>query len=480
MSLRARILGGIGVIVIVLAIVTAAITTTTRRNLLRQVDRQLASAVTPVKGIGDEFRPSRFPPPPKTTNSGDGTPNSGLTRPDQLSSLYVGTLVDEKMETLVSPKLLGQDPPVPMISVKQVESGAATGEPFIATSTDSGPRFRMLAYRDDRSGSIVVLGTPIDSVDKAIADLVLVEAIGTGVILAALALLAWWVIHLGVRPIKAMTTVASSIAQGDLSHRVPDAAAGTEAGELGNALNQMLGQIEATLEERARIEERLRRFVADASHELRTPIATIRGYAELYRTGGLKQPGVLDDAMTRTESEAIRMGTLVQDLLQLASLDEGRPMAFDTVDLAPLITDAATDARMLAPARTISVSAPQVLEVIGDELRLRQVLANIVANALVHTPEGTPVELLADCADDKVTLRIVDHGEGMEAEAAERAFERFYRADPARVRNRGGTGLGLSIVAAIVAAHKGSVSLESTPGGGTTVKVVLPSPEIHS
>jgi two-component system OmpR family sensor kinase len=275
-----------------------------------------------------------------------------------------------------------------------------------------------------------------------------------------------------------MTGTATAIAAGDLSARVPDERAGTEAGELGVALNRMLGSIEAAFDERERSQDRLRRFVADASHELRTPVTTIRGYAELYRAGALEDRDELGEAMRRTEQEAIRMGSLVEDLLQLARLDQGRPLERAPVDLGVLVDDAARDARAVSPGRAVAVVRPdgRPLVVLGDEARLRQVVANLVGNALVHTPEEASIELRAGPADGGgAWLEVADRGPGMPPEVADRAFERFYRADPSRSRHKGGSGLGLSIVEATVAAHGGRVSLTSEVGAGTTVRIELPS-----
>ena len=222
-------------------------------------------------------------------------------------------------------------------------------------------------------------------------------------------------------------------------------------------------------------EARLRRFVADASHELRTPVTTIRGYAELYRHGGLGDPAALDDAMRRTEQEAARIGRLVEDMLALARLDEQRPLEVRPVDLSALARDAAADARATSPGRPIAVDvATTPIIVDGDEDRLRQVIANVVGNALVHTAADVPVTIRVDRDDTTATLSVDDRGQGMSADVAERVTERFFRADPSRSRHRGGTGLGLSIVDATVSAHGGSVEIDSEPGEGTTVRLTIP------
>ena len=215
--------------------------------------------------------------------------------------------------------------------------------------------------------------------------------------------------------------------------------------------------------------------MADASHELRTPVTTIRGYAELYRHGGLTDRAALDDAMRRTEQEAARIGRLVEDMLSLAKLDEHRPLTVRPVDLTALARDAASDARAAAPDRPITVDAgPTPIVIDGDEDRLRQVIANVVGNALVHTDPDVPVTIRVERDGVTATFSVDDRGQGMTAEVANRVTERFFRADPSRSRHRGGTGLGLSIVDATVSAHGGAVAIDSEPGRGTTVRLTMP------
>jgi two-component system, OmpR family, sensor kinase len=461
MSLRARVLIGTALVAVVLAVAATVITRSTHSHLLDQVDAQLASASSPGRalGFGGPGGP-RHPPP---------------GAPQRLSTLYAGVVTGAgEIETVFEPNLYEDRAPLPSIDVERARRAARTGDPFTVGSDQDGLRYRVRAGIEPRSRQLYVLALPLDDVDNAIDRLVTVEVAATALILAVLALVAWWVVHLGVRPIKQMTHTASAIAAGELSHRVPEVAPSTEAGQLGIALNRMLGRIEDAFDERARSQERLRQFVADASHELRTPVTTIRGYAELYRAGGLVGDGDLDEAMRRTEQEAVRMGNLVDDMLQLARLDQGRPLVREPVDIAALARDATRDASAVDPDRAVTSYANGPLVVVGDSDRLRQVVANLVANALVHTDAGTPIEVRATRAGDSAVLEVVDHGAGMPPEVAARAFERFYRADPARTRHRGGSGLGLAIVRATVDAHGGDVTLESQPGLGTTVRVSLP------
>src|SRR6266536_2141590 len=306
-------------------------------------------------------------------------------------------------------------------------------------------------------------------------------------------------VRASLRPLVEIERTAGAIARGELSRRVPDLDPRTEVGRLARAVNSMLAQIEAAFRARAgseaaarrseevalRSEARMRRFVTDASHELRTPLTTIRGFAELYRQGASREPAELDRLMRRIEDQAARMGLLVEDLLLLARLDQQRPLDRRPVDLLALAADAVHDARAIAPERSIELlvgggddALPDPPVVLGDEARLRQVLADLVGNTLAHTPAGSPVEVRARTQQvlgaPRAVLEVVDHGPGLTPEQAEHVFERFYRADPARSHTDGGTGLGLAIVAALVAAHEGAVEVDSAPGRGATFRVLLP------
>jgi two-component system OmpR family sensor kinase len=282
-------------------------------------------------------------------------------------------------------------------------------------------------------------------------------------------------VKVGLRPLETMGETAGAIAAGDLSRRVEPADDDTEIGKLGTSLNAMLTQIEAAFDERRASEERLRRFVGDASHELRTPITSIRGYAELFRRGAATRPDDLARSMARIEAEAERMGVLVDDLLLLARLDQGRPLEREQVDLGPIVADAVDAARVIDPERVLDADLEGSAIVTGDAGRLRQVVDNLLENARVHTPPGTPTHLALGSDDGVVVLTIADEGPGMDAEVAAKAFERFYRGDPARARATGGAGLGLAIVAAIVESHGGSVRVLDA-AAGTTVELRFPRP----
>jgi two-component system OmpR family sensor kinase len=327
------------------------------------------------------------------------------------------------------------------------------------------------------------------------SQLLLIDLSVSTLVLVLIGLAAATVVRLGLRPLTRMEATAEQIAGGDLSRRVESTDPHTEAGRLGIALNTMLGQIEAALAARTASEQRLRQFLADASHELRTPLTSIQGFAELYRRGGTRPGPGLDEAMGRIESEVGRMALLVGDLMLLARMDEERPLDRHPVDLLEVAADAVRDAHARVPQRPVRLDPPERPPVVeGDEPRLRQVVTNLVANALQHTPAGTPITIRVGTGpvpdggaavaavghplaqgEPVAVLEVVDAGPGMNSGQAARVFERLYRADPSRTRAAGGAGLGLAIVAAIVSAHRGRVELRTAPGAGAAFRVILPA-----
>jgi two-component system OmpR family sensor kinase len=357
------------------------------------------------------------------------------------------------------------------------------------------------------TGTLVV-GTDLGNIDATVRRIAYFDMIVGGVIVLVLAMVGVAAVRANLRPLDEIEETAEAIADGHLDRRVPERDPRTEIGRLGRSLNSMLSQIETAFHAREeseaaahRSEERMRRFIADAGHELRTPLTAIRGFAEYYRqrggmetrwdrdeapaTGDGLTPSDLDRLMQRVEKEAARMGLLVEDLLLLARLDQQRPLARQPVDLLSLAGDAVHDTRLLAPARTVdlSVQPGAAFLVIGDEPRLRQVIGNLMSNALTHTPDGTPIEVSIGSgtldprlpsSSPAVTLDVTDHGPGMTPEQAHRVFERFYRTDQARTRATGGSGLGLAIVNALVSAHGGVASVRTAPGQGATFRIALP------
>jgi two-component system OmpR family sensor kinase len=396
---------------------------------------------------------------------------------------------------------------VPSVPSSQSWAMANSGRLVTLGSQSGHDTWRVIAtpVRVTTNGSTVqpatlVLAWNLGNIDAEIQWLISVDLIVSGAILVILALVTIAVVRANLRPLNDIELTAGQIAAGHLNHRVPERDERTEIGSLGRSLNAMLSQIETAFhaqeesEEAAhRSEERMRRFIADASHELRTPLTTLRGFAEFYRQrGGVNPHGLtaeeLDRIMLRLESEASRMGLLVEDLLQLARLDQQRPLDMHPVDLLTLAADAVQDARMVAPDRTIDLTvAPGAAFLVeGDEPRLRQVIGNLVANARTHTPPEASIKVsiasgTLSSGDPAVVLDVIDDGPGMTAEQAQHIFERFYRADAARNRSSGGTGLGLAIVAGLVAAHGGEVSVTTAPGQGADFRVKLPlSPDVLS
>ena len=345
----------------------------------------------------------------------------------------------------------------------------------VPASDGSSPDFRAVALHGPGSSGTIVVAVPLRDLTQTLDRLRTIELIVTAAILVALACLAWLVIKAGLRPLERMGETADAIAAGDLSRRVEPANRRTEVGRLGLALNGMLGQIEGAFAERQASEDRLRRFLADASHELRTPLSSIRGYAEIFRTGAAREPRELARAMQRIEDEAERMGGLVDDLLALARLDEQAESVREPVDLAALAGEVCDDVRATAPDRTIALQADLPIEVLGDRNQLRQVLANLLRNAIVHTPAGTPIEVAITARDDLASLAVRDHGRGLEPGAETQVFKRFWRRGDSRHRDGPGAGLGLAIVAAIAKAHGGAVKAANASGGGAEFTVTLPA-----
>jgi two-component system OmpR family sensor kinase len=481
-SLRARLVAMLLAIAAVGLIVLATITYATQRSFLEQrVDDQaragqgavlpaLEAAGVAVPHDGDDDGGHRPPRRGIGDGDGDGGPDRGLPpgtyaqlRGPGGQSLGQVLLGYDDTENPSPPRLPASIPDDRLITVPAVG--------------DAGLRYRVSArpLRDGTGQTVVAV--PLSEVDRTLHRLLLVEALVIAGVLGAIAALAWWLVGLGLRPLERMGETAGAIAAGDLSRRVEPADDRTEVGRLGRALNAMLVQIERAFAERRASEDRLRRFLADASHELRTPLASIRGYAELFRMGAVADRAEAERAMGRIEDESARMGVLVEGLMTLARLDEVPAADHRPVDLAELAADAAADARAMAPDRPVTVEVGEDPAVVsGDPDQLRQVLANLVRNALVHTPPCTPVELRVNGSQGgRVEVEVRDHGPGLPTDDPAALFERFWRAEPGRRRGPAGAGLGLAIVAGIVHAHGGEVEAADAPGGGARFVVRLPA-----
>ena len=474
MSLRTRLLLALlGLVAAGLLVAGLATYSSLRSFLLERVDQQLREARSPVA-----FQ--------LTSNSIPGLPDQG-GGPGQ-PNLPPGTYGElRSSEGVVLNKISfaygTQTQPTPQLPspLPGATAPVAGGTLFdTGAAGTSKAQFRVLVQDVPTAQRVLVVAVPLTETTQTLDSLVRIEILVFGLVLAGLAVAAWLLIKRDLRPLEAMADTAGDIAAGDLTQRVAPAEPRTEVGRLGMSLNAMLDQIEVAFAERTASEEKLRRFLADASHELRTPLTSIRGYAEVFGRGAKDDPEDLATVMRRIEEESKRMGVMVDELLLLARLGEGRRPEREPVELVRLVTDAVGDARAADTEHVISLDAPESLVVTGDDLQLRQVIANLLGNARKHTPAGTHVRVAlshedghADSAGAAV-LAVADDGPGLEPDVAGKVFEPFYRADKSRARQSGGAGLGLAIVAGIVRAQGGEVALSPTPGGGTTVRVAFP------
>jgi two-component system OmpR family sensor kinase len=471
-SLRARLVVGAVVLAAIALTVTGTVGIALLRGyLVQQLDRQLDVGVKVT---------NRAAPPAANSAKPDATPP--LLTPFVLADLSPSGAVTN--ETGSSLGAADSGPDLSGLTSSKVRS--ESGKAFTVSGLDggSGYRVRVVEKSDGTGASVVAIS--MHSVDATVGRMEAVTWLVALGVLALLVLLATVTVRLGLRPLVSVEQAAEEIAAGDLGRRVPAGRPGTEIGRLSNAFNGMLGQIESAFEAKESSELTLRRFVADASHELRTPLTTVRGYAELARKGALGDEAAQLRAMERIEDETVRMARLVDDLVLLAYLDQERPLQVETVDLAALAIDAVEDAKVRDTGRPIEYAGPsEPVLVAADPDRIRQVLVNLLNNALTHTPAGTPVRVLLRAEGGTVQLEVADSGPGLEPAQVTRLFERFYRVDPFQSRSRGGSGLGLAIVDAIVRASMGRVSCTSTPGVGTSFLVTLPlldtgAPRIHS
>ncbi len=468
----------LGLVTVALVVIGVAGSTLLQRYLLTRVDNQLRASTTSLAGQVLTQRRITL---------------DGLAQASPVGSYYVA-LADssgEMAEGSGSYPRPGEAAPSPprIGAITDSYVAAHNRDPFTAGSLQGGRQWRvyLLALQGTPvlpGGATIIVAFPLDDVNSTVNRLIAIDGIASAIVLASLGVVGYFMIRQSLRRLVEVERTAEAIAAGDLARRVQVADDHTEVGRLGTSLNTMLGQIEDAFHARERSEmnaraseERMRRFVADAGHELRTPLTSVRGFAELYRMGAVPDEAELARVMKRIEDEAARMGLLVEDLLLLARLDQQRPLERRPVDLLTIATDAVADLHALHPERELRLipdprGEPPI--VIGDEGRLRQVIGNLLANAYTHTPPDTQVRLSVAVTGPFAVLSVADNGPGMRPEDTARVFERFFRADPSRVRSSGGSGLGLSIVAALVAAHGGSVDVNSELGIGTTFTVRLP------
>jgi two-component system, OmpR family, sensor kinase len=473
----------IKLVVAVLALVACALAamglatvTALREHLIGRTDDQLGGIADQARRQIAAGRTKLFVNLPQGSEDGVRVPDPYL-----LESLAAdGSLVDSRPAPppADAPDLAGADLFAP--------------GPFTVASLNGPGRWRIVVVSAPQGQHVIVAARMAD-VDSTVDRLVWLAVLVGLAILAAVAIVGVWLVRASLRPLTEIELATAVVAAGDLSQRVPHQDARTEVGRLGQSFNVMIERIESAFagqvasetaarssEARAlRSEERMRQFIADASHELRTPLTAIRGFAELYRLGAVQDPHAVAGLVKRIENDARWMGLLVEDLLLLARLDQQQPLAAEPVDLAVLAADAVDNAHVLTPDRLVSldIGAGEPVLVTGDEHRLRQVIGNLLTNALTHTAADADVMVRLTRRADQAVIEVIDTGPGLTPEQVQRVFERFYRVDPARTRRPGGptsTGLGLAIVAALVAAHAGTVEIDSVPGQGATFRMVLP------
>lgn len=486
-SLWTRVVSVISFVLVAGTLVTGGLSLyLLHRTLLAGIDNDLQTTLSQVKRLD-----------PEDLADDTSTPGRKIAPVDFIVEFrtYDGTVTGRAVQshgTIPAPLVF---PDLTREQVAELQS-----EPFTLQDGSQG-RWRVMVVPDPEHDGMVFVALPMTSVDQTMHEMALIILlVGTAVVLAGMGI-GGYVAHRALEPLRDVQATARQIAGGDLSRRVPVTGTSQEVQALAVSLNEMLVRIEqsfeaqSTSETRATASEaRMRRFVGDASHELRTPLAAIRGFGELYRMGALATPEDVSQAMRRIEDEARRMGSLVENLLRLARLDDNPEPDLQPVDISDAIFDAAQDLRALDPDRRVMVVSlsgtpltvqPHVpIGVMADEPSLRQVILNLVGNTNRHTPRGTPVELAAGTSrDGTVFLEVRDHGDGIPPDQRERVFERFYRTDVSRQRSAaqgGGAGLGLSIAATIVEQHKGHISIHQTPGGGATFRVELVAADIDA
>ena len=466
-SLRFRLLAiSIALAVVGMAAVNVVAIVALRNNLFERVDAEVR-AVPPVSGA----RPAQGMGPLPVA-SAQFLNNTVITRLDGGSGQVTDTVVGPLLKTA---------PPPDLSSVSAaIRSGAPLDEqPFtVGAVGDPGYTYRIRVLALPPAGSdVVVIAKSLADIRTTITRIAAIDAVLSGIVVAGLIGIGIPVIRVGLRPLRDVERAAERIAGGDLSVRAPHTDEPAEVGSLARTFNGMVDQIEGAFDAQQASEDQLRRFLADASHELRTPLTSIRAYAELFRQGALPAAPQSLQAMNRIEAEATRMSRLVEDLLLLARLDQHPELRTDRVDVAALVREVSADTAAAAPDHVVEVEvdnrAPLLVD--GDEQRLRQVVVNLLRNAVVHTPAGCHVRVSASSNGERVVLTVADDGPGIAVDAAAHVFERFYRPDTGRVRGAAGTGLGLAIVKSLAAAHGGDVDLRTTPGEGACFTVSLPA-----
>ena len=456
-----------------------------RGFLIRQVDSQLSS----VAG-GTVSRLVRAGIAPNTDDSmmtTEGSPSSTVqsTAPEFHPVTPLRGVPTATAVTLLDPTgvILGQlggdisneGSQATFTGMTLAEVARTKGKAFTVNTEHPHASTRAIAFVLPSNLGSVVISVSLNSVERTLHELSWLFLLISIAVLLLIGLISRWLITLSLKPLLEVEVIAAAIADGDLSARLPELQPSTEVGRLTQSLNTMLGRIEESFAQKNASESKLRRFVADASHELRTPLTAIRGFAELHRQGAVTGEVKVKELVGRIEKESIRMGSLVEDLLLLARMDEARPNALEPVDLTHLIEESVASARAAGPDHPITLEVPEDLYVLGDTKRIHQALGNLLANARTHTPSGTRISVIANSTEFETSIAVKDAGPGLSAQDQTRIFERFFRVDPSRARHAGeGSGLGLSIVDAVMRAHGGKVSVSSELGKGATFTLHFP------
>ena len=467
-SLRNRlILAAVVLTALAISASDFAANTALRSYLISQVDQELLSisggSLTRLDRAGiEEENPSEVNSPFTEFRPLRGVPTSASVTLLDVDGNLIGRVGGDLSKEQIA-----------VVGMKIAEVSAKGNKPFTIKGDDGQPDVRAVAQVLPTGLGSVIVANSLAEVDRTLNRLGFFFLVLGMFALLAIALVSRWIIAISLKPLEAVEETAEAIAAGDLSARLPAAKPDTEVGRLTTSLNTMLGRIEESFAARVSSESKLRRFVADASHELRTPLTAIRGFAELHRQGAVVGEEKTKELVGRIEKESIRMSSLVEDLLLLARLDQSREMAQDPVDLNALLVEAVASAKAAGPNHPIELSLPSAeVFVLGDSERIHQVVANLLANARTHTPNGSQIKVSLEQGVAETIISVNDNGPGLSESDQERIFERFFRADPSRARTSGeGSGLGLSIVDAVMKAHGGYVSVQSKLGEGATFKL---------
>ena len=449
MTLRARLIAAFVGVFVLLVLSSVVVTLLQRSYLMGQVDQQL-EAIAPASG-----------PVIARLATSSSRPNAQNVIQSEFSEYFVGRVsADGRLTTYVTPV---SDPDLQPVIPTDPDFGSPV---TVSTSAGSARQVRIIETRL-ADGSIGIFGLTLATTEAAIRRLVITEAIASVIVLSVMGLVVFWVLRLGIGPIRRMTEAADAITAGSMDARIDVPSSGTEAARLGLALNTMIDATQET-------ESRLRQFVSDASHELRTPLTTLRGYTALYEAGGFSNKEELDDAMRRMGNEAARMGRIVDDLLLLAKLDEHGAPTPEAVELGAVLRDLASDISVVQPGRPVSVDCPAPLVVMIDRDHLVQAVTAFTTNALRYTEPDTEIILRANAVDGRARVEVTDRGPGIPEAELPHLYDRFYRADTGRARAAGGNGLGLAIVASIISSNHGTYGVQSLVGLGSTFWFELP------